>query len=106
MNLARHHFEIHTVQGAHTGKGLDDALQAQGGIGGLGFTPIVNPPELAILGITRTETVTVWDGDRPRPVPMVPLNLSYDHQVINGADAARYMAKLRTGIETRATVMI
>lgn len=62
-----------------------------GGIGGTAFTPIVNPPEVAILGITRTETVTVWDGDTPRPVPMVPLDLSYDHRVINGADAARFM---------------
>ncbi len=63
-----------------------------GGIGGNGFSPIVNPPEVAILGITRTETVTVWDGDTPQPVPMVPLDLSYDHRVINGADAARFMA--------------
>ncbi len=63
-----------------------------GGIGGTAFTPIVNPPELAILGITRTQTVTVWDGDVPRPVPMVPLDLSYDHRVINGADAARFLS--------------
>ena len=62
-----------------------------GGLGGTAFTPIVNPPEVAILGITRTETVTVWDGDTPRPVPMVPLDLSYDHRVVNGADAARFM---------------
>ena len=62
-----------------------------GGIGGTAFTPIVNPPEVAILGITRTETITVWDGDTPRPVPMVPLDLSYDHRVINGADAARFL---------------
>jgi pyruvate dehydrogenase E2 component (dihydrolipoamide acetyltransferase) len=63
-----------------------------GGIGGTAFTPIVNPPEVAIIGITRTETITVWDGDTPRPVPMVPLDLSYDHRVINGADAARFLA--------------
>jgi pyruvate dehydrogenase E2 component (dihydrolipoamide acetyltransferase) len=63
-----------------------------GGIGGTAFTPIVNPPEVAILGITRTETVTVWEGDVPRPVPMVPLDLSYDHRVINGADAARFLS--------------
>ncbi|GGD25005.1 2-oxo acid dehydrogenase subunit E2 [Sinisalibacter lacisalsi] len=63
-----------------------------GGIGGTAFTPIVNPPEVAILGITRTETVTAWDDGTPRPVPMVPLDLSYDHRVINGADAARFMA--------------
>ncbi|WP_439524482.1 2-oxo acid dehydrogenase subunit E2 [Marivita sp.] len=63
-----------------------------GGIGGTAFTPIVNPPEVAILGITRTETITVWDADTPRPVPMVPLDLSYDHRVINGADAARFLS--------------
>ncbi len=70
-----------------------------GGTGGIGFTPIVNPPELAILGITRTEIVTIWDGDTPRPVPMVPLDLSYDHRVINGADAARFMSRLTQYIE-------
>ncbi|MBI1417937.1 MAG: dihydrolipoamide acetyltransferase [Limimaricola sp.] len=74
--------------------GASMSISNLGGIGGIGFTPIVNPPELAILGITRTETVTVWDGDTPRPVQMVPLDLSYDHRVINGADAARFMAHL------------
>jgi len=73
--------------------GASMSISNLGGIGGMAFTPIVNPPELAILGITRTETVTVWDGDTPRPVPMVPLDLSYDHRVINGADAARFMAR-------------
>ncbi len=74
--------------------GASMSISNLGGIGGIGFTPIVNPPELAILGITRTETVTVWEGDTPRPVPMVPLDLSYDHRVINGADAARFMTYL------------
>lgn len=74
--------------------GASMSISNLGGIGGIGFSPIVNPPELAILGITRTETVTVWEGDAPRPVPMVPLDLSYDHRVINGADAARFMKRL------------
>jgi pyruvate/2-oxoglutarate dehydrogenase complex dihydrolipoamide acyltransferase (E2) component len=56
--------------------------------------PIVNPPEVAILGITRTEMVPVWENDSWTPVPMVPLDLSYDHRVINGAEAARFMAHL------------
>lgn len=73
--------------------GASMTISNLGGIGGTAFTPIVNPPELAILGITRTEIVTIWDGDTPRPVPMVPLDLSYDHRVINGADAARFMAR-------------
>ena len=63
-----------------------------GGIGGTAFTPIVNPPEVAILGITRTRIAPVWDGAAFRPVPMAPLDLSYDHRVINGADAARFLA--------------
>lgn len=64
-----------------------------GGIGGTAFTPIVNPPELAILGLTRTETVPVWSGEGWDPVPMVPIDLSYDHRVINGAEAARFVAR-------------
>lgn len=74
--------------------GASMTISSLGGIGGIGFTPIVNPPELAILGITRIETATAWDGDTPRPVQMLPLDLSYDHRVINGADAARFMACL------------
>lgn len=73
--------------------GASMSISNLGGIGGSGFSPIVNPPEVAILGITRPETVTHWDGDRPYPVPMVPLDLSYDHRVINGADAARFLAR-------------
>jgi pyruvate/2-oxoglutarate dehydrogenase complex dihydrolipoamide acyltransferase (E2) component len=71
--------------------GASMTISNLGGIGGTAFTPIVNPPEVAILGITRTETVTVWDDGTPRPVPMVPLDLSYDHRVLNGAEAARFM---------------
>jgi pyruvate/2-oxoglutarate dehydrogenase complex dihydrolipoamide acyltransferase (E2) component len=65
-----------------------------GGIGGIGFTPIVNPPEVAILGLTRTEMVPIWDGETFQPVPMVPLDMSYDHRVINGAEAARFVTHL------------
>jgi len=70
-----------------------------GGIGGSAFTPIVNPPEVAILGLTRTEIVPVWDGERFLPRPMVPLDLSYDHRVINGADAARFLVHYARLIE-------
>ncbi|MEM1429192.1 MAG: 2-oxo acid dehydrogenase subunit E2 [Pseudomonadota bacterium] len=71
--------------------GASMTLSNLGGIGGTSFTPIVNPPEVAILGISRTETVPLWDGDVFRPTPMAPLDLSYDHRVINGADAARFL---------------
>ena len=86
--------------------GASMSISNLGGIGGIGFTPIVNPPEVAILGLTRTETVTVWDGDTPRPVPMVPLDLSYDHRVINGADAARFVSHLAGLIAEPRRIMI
>jgi pyruvate dehydrogenase E2 component (dihydrolipoamide acetyltransferase) len=73
--------------------GASTTISNLGGIGGTGFTPIVNPPEVAILGITRTEAVPTWDGEGWVPVPMAPLSLSYDHRVINGADAARFLAR-------------
>lgn len=86
--------------------GASTTITNLGGIGGIGFTPIVNPPEVAILGITRTETVTVWDADTPRPVPMVPLDLSYDHRVINGADAARFVSYLTGLIADPRRIMV
>jgi pyruvate dehydrogenase E2 component (dihydrolipoamide acetyltransferase) len=79
--------------------GASMTISNLGGIGGTAFTPIVNPPELAILGLTRTEDVPVWSGSEWIPVPMVPLDLSYDHRVLNGADAARFLARYAALIE-------
>jgi pyruvate dehydrogenase E2 component (dihydrolipoamide acetyltransferase) len=62
-----------------------------GGIGGVGFSPIVNWPEVAILGISRGSFEPVWDGHAFQPRLMLPLSLSYDHRVIDGADAARFL---------------
>ena len=62
-----------------------------GGIGGVGFSPIVNWPEVAILGISRGSMEPVWDGKQFQPRLMLPLSLSYDHRVIDGADAARFL---------------
>jgi pyruvate dehydrogenase E2 component (dihydrolipoamide acetyltransferase) len=72
--------------------GASMTISNLGGIGGTAFTPIVNPPEVAILGISQTEIVPVWDGAAFQPTPMAPLDLSYDHRVVNGADAARFLA--------------
>ncbi len=77
--------------GPHEMGGASMTITNLGGIGGTAFTPIVNPPELAILGITRTEIVPRWTGTDWAPTPMTPLDLSYDHRVINGADAARFL---------------
>ena len=62
-----------------------------GGIGGTSFTPIVNWPEVAILGVSRGAHEPVWDGSSFQPRLMLPLSLSYDHRVIDGADAARFL---------------
>ena len=75
--------------------GASMSISSLGGIGGEAFSPIVNPPEVAILGITRTEMRPVWDGHNFVPRRMVPLDLSYDHRVINGADAARFLDRYR-----------
>ena len=69
-------------------------ISSLGGIGGTGFTPIVNAPEVAILGVTRSAIRPVWDGAAFVPRLLVPLSLSYDHRVIDGAAAARFMVHL------------
>lgn len=65
-------------------------ISSLGGIGGTGFTPIINAPEVAILGVTPAQTKPVWSGTEFLPRQLLPLSLSYDHRVINGADAARF----------------
>jgi pyruvate dehydrogenase E2 component (dihydrolipoamide acetyltransferase) len=69
-------------------------ISSLGGIGGTSFTPIVNAPEVAILGVTRSAIKPVWTGSEFAPRLMVPLSLSYDHRVIDGAAAARFVAYL------------
>ena len=70
-----------------------------GGIGGTYFTPIVNWPEVAILGVSRTSTEPVWRNDSFEPRQMLPLSLSYDHRVIDGADAMRFLRWVVEAIE-------
>jgi pyruvate dehydrogenase E2 component (dihydrolipoamide acetyltransferase) len=70
------------------------SISSLGGIGGTYFTPIVNAPEVAILGVCRSATRPVWDGRQFAPRLMLPLSLSYDHRVIDGAAAARFNAHL------------
>jgi pyruvate dehydrogenase E2 component (dihydrolipoamide acetyltransferase) len=73
-------------------------ISSLGGIGGTSFTPIINAPEVAILGVTRAAIKPIWDEQRGEFTPrlMVPLSLSYDHRVIDGASAARFVAHLVT----------
>ncbi|NMT62227.1 dihydrolipoyllysine-residue acetyltransferase [Marinobacter orientalis] len=69
-------------------------ITSLGGIGGTAFTPIVNTPEVAILGVSKAAMKPVWDGKSFQPRLLLPLSLSYDHRAVNGADAARFTSVL------------
>jgi len=70
------------------------SISSLGGIGGTAFTPLVNAPEVAILGVTRSRMMPVWNGKEFLPRLMLPMDLTYDHRVIDGAQAARFMVDL------------
>ena len=70
------------------------SISSLGGIGGTHFTPIINAPEVAILGVSKAQTKPVWDGKQFAPRLMMPLSLSYDHRVIDGAQGARFLSYL------------
>jgi pyruvate dehydrogenase E2 component (dihydrolipoamide acetyltransferase) len=69
-------------------------ISSLGSIGGLGFTPIVNTPEVAILGVSKLTVKPQWNGKEFVPRKMLPLSLSYDHRAVNGADAGRFFTYL------------
>ena len=71
-------------------QGATFTISSLGGIGGTQFTPIVNAPEVAILGVSKSKMTPVWNGDKFEPRMMLPLSLSYDHRAIDGAEAARF----------------
>ena len=75
-------------------QGATFSISSLGGIGGTAFTPIVNWPEVAILGVSRSSHKPIWDGKSFNPRLILPLSLSYDHRVIDGADAARFTTLL------------
>ncbi len=76
-------------------QGATFTISSLGGIGGTAFTPIVNAPEVAILGLTRSKLAPVWDGEQFVPRNMLPMSLSYDHRAIDGALAARFAVTLK-----------
>jgi pyruvate dehydrogenase E2 component (dihydrolipoamide acetyltransferase) len=111
-------FEIAKELGELAAKARDGKLKADemqggcfsisslGGIGGTAFTPIVNAPEVAILGVSKSQMKPVWDGKAFQPRLMLPLSLSYDHRVIDGAAAARFTTFLsKTLSEARGLVL-
>ena len=73
-------------------QGASMTISNIGGIGGTAFTPIVNTPEVAILGLAKARMQPVWNGSEFKPRLMAPVDLSYDHRVVDGADAARFVA--------------
>jgi len=73
-------------------------ISSLGGIGGTAFTPIVNAPEVAILGVTRAKVQPVWNGKEFEPKLMLPLDITYDHRVIDGAEGARFMEALKANL--------
>jgi pyruvate dehydrogenase E2 component (dihydrolipoamide acetyltransferase) len=75
------------------------SISSLGGIGGTAFTPIINAPEVAILGVSRSRVEPVWDGASFQPRTMLPLSLSYDHRVIDGANGARFTRYLAACLE-------
>ena len=75
-------------------QGATFTISSLGGIGGTAFTPIVNAPEVAILGVSRSSMQPVWNGSDFAPRLMLPLSLSYDHRVIDGAAAVRFTTYL------------
>ncbi|MBB4862216.1 pyruvate dehydrogenase E2 component (dihydrolipoamide acetyltransferase) [Pseudomonas nitritireducens] len=98
---------------ARTKKLSADAMQGAcftisslGHIGGTGFTPIVNAPEVAILGVSKAAMQPVWDGKVFQPRLMLPLSLSYDHRVINGAAAARFTRRLGEVLEDIRSLLL
>ena len=74
-------------------------ISSLGGIGGTSFTPIVNAPEVAILGVSRSKVQPVWNGSEFEPGMMLPLSLSYDHRVVDGAEAARFTRHIASILE-------
>ena len=80
-------------------QGASFTISSLGGIGGIAFTPIVNAPEVAILGVVRAKMAPVWNGKEFVPRLMLPLCLSYDHRVIDGAAAARFTKQLSNALE-------
>ena len=87
-------------------QGATFTISSLGGIGGTAFTPIVNAPEVAILGVVRSKMAPVWDGTAFEPRLMLPLCLSYDHRVIDGAAAARFMRHLAGLLEDMRRVLL
>jgi pyruvate dehydrogenase E2 component (dihydrolipoamide acetyltransferase) len=81
------------------------SISSLGGIGGTLFTPIINAPEVAILGVGKAVMKPVWNGTEFAPRLMLPLSLSYDHRVIDGAQGARFISAGKRAVDIRRLVL-
>ncbi len=87
-------------------QGATFTISSLGGIGGTGFTPIINSPQVAILGLSRNFMKPTWDGERFTPRLILPFSVSYDHRIVDGAEAARFCRALRMNIEDLKRVLL
>jgi len=87
-------------------RGGNISISNLGGIGGTGFTPLVNPPEVAVVGLSRNKQVPVWKHDQVQPRLILPFSLSYDHRVIDGADAVRFTRLIAHELETYQELLL
>ena len=87
-------------------QGATFTISSLGGIGGTSFTPIINAPEVGILGVSRSALKPVWDGAAFAPRLILPLSFSYDHRVIDGAQAARFNALLASTLADLRRAML
>ncbi len=92
--------------GANDMQGSSFTISSLGGIGGTAFSPIVKWPDVAILGLSRNKMQPVWNGKEFEPRLMLPMSLSYDHRVIDGADAARFVVHLATTLKDIRRVLL
>ena len=81
-------------------------VSSLGAIGGRGFTPIINAPEVAILGVGRAAVQPVWDGEVFRPHTLLPLALSYDHRLIDGKTAVQFLMTVKGLIEDPSRILL
>jgi pyruvate dehydrogenase E2 component (dihydrolipoamide acetyltransferase) len=87
-------------------KGATFTISNLGGLGGTGFSPIINYPEVAILGLSRSRLEPVWQDGHFVPRLLLPLSLSYDHRVVDGADAARFTRRLAEMLENPLVMLL
>ena len=87
-------------------RGGNISISNLGGIGGTGFTPLVNPPEVAVVGLSRSKMVPVWKQDKVQTRLILPFSVSYDHRVIDGADGVRFTRRIAHELETYQELLL